>query len=96
MAPRAALLRVAGRSLTLLRLFLVASALILAVGAFALTQRLGGAVRSQAIQDEIDSATVFASAVLALSVVHGDKIVIDAATRTHWSRVFGARPACAA
>jgi HD-GYP domain-containing protein (c-di-GMP phosphodiesterase class II) len=82
MASRPALLRVAGRSLTLLRLFLVASALILAVGALALTQRLGGAVRSQAIQDEIDSATVFASAVLAPSVVHGDKIVIDAATRT--------------
>ena len=74
-------LRIAGRSLTLLRLFLVASALILAVGAFVLTQRLSGAVRSQAIQDEIDNATVFANAVLAPSVVRGDKLVLDHGTR---------------
>ena len=86
MASHAAPLRIAGRSLTLLRLFLVASALILAVGAIVLTQRLGGAVRSQAVQDEIDSATIFASSVLAPSVVRGDKIVVDAGTRRQLER----------
>ena len=79
--PYLAPLQIAGRSLTLLRLFLVASALILAVGAFALTQRLSGAVRSQAVQDEIDNATTFAGAVLSPSLVHGSRLVVDRGTR---------------
>ena len=68
------------RSLTLLRLFLLASAAILAVGAIVLTERLTGAVREQAIQDEVDSATVFAGSVLGPAIVRDDKLVLDGAT----------------
>jgi putative nucleotidyltransferase with HDIG domain len=74
------LVRGTARSLTLLRLFLVASAAILAVGAIVLTERLTGAVRDQAIQDQVDSATVFARSVLGPTIVHDDKLVLDRST----------------
>jgi putative nucleotidyltransferase with HDIG domain len=74
------LVRGTARSLTLLRLFLVASAAILAVGAIVLTEHLTGAVRDQAIQDQVDSATVFARSVLGPTIVHGDKLVLDRST----------------
>jgi putative nucleotidyltransferase with HDIG domain len=62
------------RSLTLLRLFVGASALILALGAIVLTHQLTASVRAQAIRDEIDSATVLADAVLSPAVVRGDRL----------------------
>ncbi|HXY17661.1 MAG TPA: HD domain-containing phosphohydrolase [Gaiellaceae bacterium] len=67
------------RSLTLLRLFLVAAAGILAVGAIVLTEHLTGAVKDQAIQDEVDSATVYANSVLSPVLVKDDRLVLDPA-----------------
>jgi putative nucleotidyltransferase with HDIG domain len=52
------------RSLTLLRAFLLASAVILVVGAAVLGGTLSGALRGQAIADERDSSNQFAQAVL--------------------------------
>jgi len=71
--------RSTARSLTLLRLFLVASAAILAVGAIVLTERLTGAVRDQAIQDEVDSATVYANSVLSPVLVKNNRLALDPA-----------------
>ncbi|MEP6892372.1 MAG: HD domain-containing phosphohydrolase, partial [Gaiellaceae bacterium] len=67
-----------GHSLTLLRVFLVASALILTAGAFVLADRLTVTVRQQAIDSEVTSADVFASAVLSPTVVRGDRLVTRA------------------
>src|SRR5260221_5785091 len=74
MAPHSAPLRIARRWVTLLRLFLVASALILAAGAVLLTARLTRTLRAQAIAGEVDSATLFANAVLSPSIVRGDRL----------------------
>ena len=63
------------RSLTLLRLFLIASAVILTAGAFVLVDRLTVKVRQQAIDSEVTSADIFASAVLSPTVVRGDRLV---------------------
>ena len=52
------------RSLTLLKVFLLASALILSVGAFALTTMLTGTVRSQALDDASVSLTQYVNGVL--------------------------------
>jgi HD-GYP domain-containing protein (c-di-GMP phosphodiesterase class II) len=65
----------ASRSLTLLRLFLVASAAILAAGAFILTNLLTTTLRNQAIDSEVNAAGVYASAVLAPVVVRGNRLV---------------------
>ena len=74
MAPRIAPWRIAGRSVTLLRLFLVASAAILAVGALVLSARLTGTLRQQAVNSEVESATFVANAALSPSIVRGDHL----------------------
>lgn len=68
----------AGRSLTLLRVFMLTSALILAAGAFVLVDRLTVTLRQQAIDGEVSSAAIFASTVLSPALVHGDRL--DAAS----------------
>src|SRR5438105_12253137 len=52
------------RSLTLLRVFLLASAGILVVGAVVLGGMLSGALRTQAIADERDASNQYVQAVL--------------------------------
>ena len=63
------------RRVTLLGLFLVASAVILAAGAFVLADRLTTTVRQQAIDGEVQSANVFVSAVVSPLLVRGDRLV---------------------
>jgi len=67
------------RSLTLLKVFLLASALILCVGAFALTTVLTGTVRSQALDDASISLTQYVNGVLHDDLVQDGRVtVIDA------------------
>jgi len=54
-----------GRSLTLLRTFLIASAAILAVGAVSLSSTLSSDLRDSALQDNAHDLTAYANAVLA-------------------------------
>ena len=67
------------RSLTLLKVFLLASALILCAGAFALTTVLTGTVRSQALDDASVSLTQYVNGVLHDQLVQDGRVtVIDA------------------
>ena len=67
------------RSLTLLKVFLLASALILCAGAFALTTVLTGTVRSQALDDASVSLTQYVNGVLHDELVRDGRVtVIDA------------------
>ncbi len=68
-------LAASARSVTLLRLFLVASGVILATGAFILTNLLTTTLRKQALESEVESASLLASAVLAPTVVRGNGVV---------------------
>ena len=61
-----------GRSLTLLRTFLLASAVILAAGAVALSSRLSGDLREAALADSARDVSAYADAVLAPSLVRDD------------------------
>jgi putative nucleotidyltransferase with HDIG domain len=65
----------AARTMTLLRIFLVAAAVILAVGALVLTHRLTATLRDQALDGEVSSASLFASAVLSPAIVQGNRLV---------------------
>ena len=64
------------RRVTLLGLFLAASAVILAAGAFVLADRLTSTVRRQAIDGEVASANVFVSAVVSPMLVRGDRLLV--------------------
>ena len=64
-----------GRRLTLLGIFLAASAVILAVGAYVLADRLTTTLRLQAIDGEVSSANLFAGAVVSPLLVRGDRLV---------------------
>ena len=57
-----------GRSLTLLRTFVAASAVILVVGAVALSSTLSAKVRAAALEDNARDAAVYVDAALAPSV----------------------------
>jgi putative nucleotidyltransferase with HDIG domain len=61
-----------GRSLTLLRTFLLASAVILAAGAVALSSRLSGDLREAALADSARDVSAYADAVLAPSIARDD------------------------
>jgi len=65
-----------GRRVTLLGLFLGASAVILAAGAFVLADRLTSTVRQQAIDGEVASANIFVSAVVSPMLVRGDRLLV--------------------
>ena len=64
------------RSLTLLKVFLLASAVILCVGAFALSTVLTGAVRSQALDDASVSLTQYVNGVLHDDLVKDGRVTV--------------------
>ena len=63
-----------GRPLTLLRAFLVASAVIRAVGAVALSSQLSHDLRAASLADTADDTTTYTDAVLAPRLVRGDAV----------------------
>ncbi len=63
-----------GRSLTLLRTFVIASAAILAVGAVALSSTLSSSLRDAALDDSARDVAAYTEAVLAPTVVRGNKV----------------------
>lgn len=65
------------RSLTLLHIFLGASALILAVGAVVLSTVFTNALKSQAVTDSRDSLTQYVDAVLGPSLVRGNALQVS-------------------
>jgi putative nucleotidyltransferase with HDIG domain len=66
-----------GRSLTLLRTFLIASAAILAVGAVALSSTLSADLHAAALEDNARDMNRFADAVLAPALVRGNRVVMS-------------------
>ena len=64
------------RSLTLLKVFLLASAVILCAGAFALTTVLTATVQSQALDDASVSLTQYVNGVLHDGLVHDDRVTV--------------------
>jgi hypothetical protein len=70
-----------GRSLTLLRIFVAASAVILAVGAVALSSTLSSKLRAAALEDKARNAGAYVDAALAPSIVRGDRIVVTPQAR---------------
>ena len=64
------------RSLTLLHIFLGASALILGVGAIVLSTVLTTALKSQAVADSRDSLTQYVDSVLGPALVQGDALQV--------------------
>jgi putative nucleotidyltransferase with HDIG domain len=69
-----------GRPLTLLRTFVVASAVILAVGAIVLSSRLSSHLRTAALADSAHDTAAYTDAVLAPSVVRGNAVVVTSRT----------------
>jgi putative nucleotidyltransferase with HDIG domain len=65
-----------GRPLTLLRAFLVASAVILAVGAIALSSRLSGDLHRAALADNARDVAAYTDAVLAPRIVRGNSVAV--------------------
>jgi len=68
-----------GRSLTLLRTFLIASAAILAAGAVALSSTLSGNLREAALEDTALDVGTYTDAVLGPSVVRGNRVAVTPA-----------------
>jgi putative nucleotidyltransferase with HDIG domain len=67
----------ADRSLTLLRIFLGASALVLAVGAFVLSTVLTRSLTAQSLADHQQSLTQYVDGVLRPTIVAGDSLLVD-------------------
>ena len=65
-----------GRPLTLLRVFLVASAVILAVGAVALSSRLSNDLRRAALADNARDVAAYTDAVLGPSIASGSSVAV--------------------
>jgi putative nucleotidyltransferase with HDIG domain len=65
-----------GRPLTLLRTFLIASAIILALGAIVLSSRLSTHLRAAALADNASDTAAYADAVLAPTIVRGNAVVV--------------------
>ena len=65
------------RSLTLLRVFLAASALILAVGAIVLSTVLTRTLTEQSVADHRESETKYVDGVLRSALVHDDRLRVD-------------------
>jgi putative nucleotidyltransferase with HDIG domain len=80
-----------GRSLTLLRTFVAASAVILAVGAVALSSTLSSKLRTAALEDNARDAGAYVDAALAPSVVRGHSIVVTPRTRRLLRRTVSLR-----
>jgi len=69
------------RSLTLLRTFLIASAVILAAGAIALSSTLSSDLRAAALADNARDVGAYVDAVLAPSFVRGNRVVVTRGAR---------------
>jgi putative nucleotidyltransferase with HDIG domain len=76
------------RSLTLLRTFLVASAGILVVGAVALSSTLSSGLREDALEDNARDARLYVDAVLAPSVVRGNRVLVSPGARERLTRAI--------
>jgi len=75
-----------GRPLTLLRTFLIASAIILALGAIVLSSRLSSHLRAAALADNARDTAAYADAVIAPAVVRGSSVVVAPSTRRRLAR----------
>jgi len=75
-----------GRPLTLLRTFLIASAVILALGAIVLSSRLSSHLRAAALADNARDTAAYADAVIAPAVVRGNSVVVAPSTRRRLAR----------
>ena len=64
------------RSTTLLRLFVVLSALILGAGGLVLGSLVASAIRGQAVDDREASLTQYVDGVLGRELVHGDRLAV--------------------
>jgi putative nucleotidyltransferase with HDIG domain len=73
-------------SLTLLRTFLIVSAVILAVGAIALSSRLSTDLREAALADSAQDVSTYADAVLGSSLVHGNAVTATPRVRRNLTR----------
>jgi putative nucleotidyltransferase with HDIG domain len=80
------------RSLTMLRAFVLVSAVLLAVGAFALGVILTRAMREQAVQNAELSLTQYTNGVLSAYVVHDDRVVVGRDVPAFLNRELDARP----
>ena len=67
------------RSLTLLRVFVVLSALVLGVGGLALGSLVASAIRGQAMEDREAAVSQYVDGVLGRELVHGNRIEVDRA-----------------
>ena len=67
------------RSLTLLRVFVVLSALVLGAGGLALGSIVASAIRGQAVDDRQVSVAQYVDGVLGRDLVHGDRLAVDRA-----------------
>jgi putative nucleotidyltransferase with HDIG domain len=76
-----------GRSLTLLRTFVIASAAILAAGAVALSSTLSDNLREAALDDSALDAAAYTEAVLAPTVVRGNAVVVTPTARRRLAHV---------
>jgi putative nucleotidyltransferase with HDIG domain len=80
------------RSLTLLRLFVLASALLLVAAAISLALVMTKAVRKQAIEDAQVSLTEYTNGVLHRQIVHGGHIAVGADAKGAFRASFESRP----
>jgi putative nucleotidyltransferase with HDIG domain len=67
------------RSLTLLRVFVVLSALVLGVGGLALGSLVASAIRGQAVEDREAAVAQYVDGVLGRDLVHGNRLEVDRA-----------------
>ena len=80
------------RSLTLLRLFVLASALLLAAAAISLAVLMTSAVRKQAIDDAQVSLTEYTNGVLHREIVHGGHIAVGSDAKGVFRASLESRP----
>jgi hypothetical protein len=76
------------RSLTLLRVFLVASAAILLVGAITLSSVLSSRLKGQVVDDARSSLTQYVDGVLRPQLVQHDSVAVHPSSRGGWSTSF--------
>jgi putative nucleotidyltransferase with HDIG domain len=74
------------RSLTLLRTFLIASAVILTAGAVALSSRLSGDLREAALDDNALDVSAYTDAILGPTLVRGNAVVVSPAALQRLAR----------
>jgi hypothetical protein len=79
------------RSLTLLRVFVVASALVLAAGALLLGSRMTSTVRRQAIADAKANVLQYSDTIVGRYAVHGRRVAVPPAAQAVLRRTVGAR-----